>query len=281
MNSLRLAFTILIFLALAGTGNYMFKRFEESMVFFPDKYPLGNWNPENTADLIPEDVYFIDDSSNQLHGWFFKEETSKTTLLFFHGNAGNLSGRYDWALDLFRLKINVFIIDYPGYGKSDGRPSEQGLYDSAAAALKHLEEKFSIGKENIILYGKSLGGVPATYLAEKHQGFKGLILQSTFTNAKEMSSRVLPIPMIEKFLSLSLNTLKRIARVQTPVLIIHSRDDEMIPFEMAERLYQAAGYPKYLKLFDGAGHNDLIHIHKHKLLLDIKAFIAKSDGEKR
>ena len=246
--------------------------FENSFIYFPTKYPEGDWKAPARMQNKVEEVEFEASDGVKIHGWFVKGDGAKHTLLFFHGNAGNLSDRADWVDTLASLPTDILAIDYRGYGKSEGKPNEEGVYRDAMAAYQWLTETRKIPANKIILYGKSLGGAPACELASRVP-CGGLILQSTFTNAKDMAGTMMPLLPVKWFMRHRFDNLGKIAKIEIPKLIVHSRNDEIIPYAMAERLHEAAKEPKSLVTYDGAGHNDLIFHFQSDLLDRFRAFL--------
>ncbi|HSA30278.1 MAG TPA: alpha/beta hydrolase [Candidatus Omnitrophota bacterium] len=226
---------------------------ERRTVFLPsimvDAFP-------SDAGLEFEDIFFETEDKVKLNGWLVKASQHPeraATLIFFHGNAGNISDRIERLKILHRIGINVFVIDYRGYGKSEGAPSEQGIYLDAQAAFDHIKARPDIRQDRIIAYGVSLGGAAAADLATKRH-VNGLILESTFTSAPDMAKKILPIA--PRFMvKTRMDTLSKIKRVTVPKLIIHSPFDELVPYKMALRLYDAAPAPKELLKISGT-HNE-------------------------
>jgi fermentation-respiration switch protein FrsA (DUF1100 family) len=172
-------------------------------------------------------------------------------VLFCHGNAGNVSHRLD-TLQFFRsLGLGTLIFDYRGYGRSDGSPSEKGTYRDAEAAWRHLVEQRQIPPERIVILGRSLGGAVAARLAaDQRPG--ALVVESAFTSVPDLAARMFPVYPVHLLARIRYNTLKWIRRVHCPVLVVHSRDDEMIPFRHGRRLFEAAPEPKeFLELRGG------------------------------
>jgi hypothetical protein len=221
--------------------------YEDSLIYFPTKGGVRA-SPGEEVSLTGSDGV-------KIHGWYVAHPEAKATLLWLHGNAGNLEDRRDMLQDLRALPANVLVIDYRGYGKSEGQPSEEGLYRDARAAYDWLLTKTSA--DRIVLFGKSLGAGPACELASSVP-CGGLIVQSAFTRAPDMASRVLPMLFFARWIMHSkYDNLAKVAKIACPKLFIHSRADEIIPFEMAERLFAAAAEPKECAWFDRGGHNDL------------------------
>ena len=225
-----------------------------SMVYYPElpSRELGA-NPQQIG-LTYESVHFVTEDQQQLHGWFIPAPDSDEVLLFFHGNAGNISHRLD-SIEIFhQLGLSVFIFDYRGYGKSTGKPSEQGTYFDAIAAYDYLIRERSTKPDQLIYFGRSLGGAVASHLAVKHPP-KALILESTFTSAPEMASRLFPVFPMRWLTRFSYSNIGNIKSIHCPVLIVHSPDDEIIPYDLGRKLYDAANQPKQFLQIHG-GHNE-------------------------
>jgi uncharacterized protein len=261
--------------------------FEDSFIYFPAKFPEGFWVVENIpareGEVVPriEDCAFTASDGVRLHGWYCSP-SRKTggelapvpagmVLLWFHGNAGNISHRYDMIRMLMQIPVNIFIIDYRGYGKSEGTPSEQGLYADARAAWDYLTNERRIAPDRIIVFGKSLGGVAAIDLAGNVEP-AGLIVQSSFTSASDMAAAVLPFyPRF--FLRTTMDSKRKIARVGCPKLFIHSRADEVVPYELGRKLFEAAPEPKQFYEIERAPHNSMYIVGGKDYLEALRSFI--------
>jgi len=231
--------------------NVLFYSQQPSMVFYPSaelKSTPNDWGMDF------ENIALTTTDSVRLHGWYLPVKESKQALLFFHGNGGNISHRGESLKIFHSLGLNVLIIDYRGYGKSDGVMSEQGFYLDAMSAWQYLTAKRGFKPENIVIFGRSLGGAVATQLATQVDE-KALIVESTFSSVNDMVSMVMPL--ISKFIYLrySFNTEKIINQVKSPILLMHSQDDEVVPYELGEKVFAAAKSPKYFFELYG-GHND-------------------------
>jgi len=234
-------FLAVLLVAVAGT---IWLR-QPAMVFYPSAELVAT--PAEWG-LAYEEVKLTTSDGVSLNGWYLPQPGSKRTLLFFHGNAGNISHRGDSLRIFHRLGLNVLIIDYRGYGKSEGSPSEEGFYRDAEAAWRYLTEVRKVPAEKIVLFGRSLGGAVAARLAEKKEP-AGLILESTFTSAAEMARTVFPVLSRLTLLRYEFDSLQALPSIHAPVLVIHSPDDEIIPYALGEKLYQAADKPKrFLRL---------------------------------
>lgn len=189
----------------------------------------------------------------KITGWFVPVEQPRATLLFCHGNAGNISHRLD-SLRLFHeLGLAVFIFDYRGYGESEGEPSEAGFYRDAETAWRYLNETRKLPASEILLFGRSLGGAVAAYLAEHHHAM-GLVLESTFTSVPEMAAALYPWLPARAIVRYRYDTLSRLPNIEMPVLIIHSPEDEIIPYAQGRALYAQVRDPKYFLQIHGS-HN--------------------------
>ena len=280
-------------LALLGVGlaGYVML-FEDSFIYFPAKYPEGIWERaqprarEGEIVARVEDVQLTASDGVRLHGWFCTPQTvsagalepveTKATLLFLHGNAGNLSHRYEIIAELVKLPVNVFIIDYRGYGKSEGRPSEQGLYADARAAWDYLTTVRGIPAARIVIFGESLGGAVAIDLASKVSAC-GLIVQSSFTSVADMAAEVMPFA--PRFLiRTKMDSLSKIEHVSCPKLFIHSEADDIIPYRLGRRLFEAAHPPKEFYEVKNAPHNLTFDIGGAAIYEALRNFINSSCG---
>ena len=274
-----LGFWIAVGGALCGTIVVGAMILESQLIYFPTRYPEGLWDPKavtvNSGCTI-EDRFFTTSDGIRLHGWLCRPShaegmTGEMVLLWFHGNAGNLSQRTDLLFRLAMTPAQVFIIDYRGYGRSEGRPSEKGLYLDGRAAWDHLVREQRIAPDRIILLGKSLGGAVAIDLATEVQP-AGLIVQSSFTSVPDMAS--VHFPFVPKALvRTKMDNLAKIGDVSAPKLFIHSSDDEIVPFEQGRRLYEAASEPKRFFAVEGAGHNETWVVGGHAYNAAIRDFV--------
>ena len=242
-------------LALALAVLYVMLRwFEHSQVY----HPTHGFDADPAAlGLRFENVTFRAGDGIELHGWFFPALTnsaaSSPVFLVSHGNGGNVSHRLGQAQALLRLGAAVFLYDYRGYGRSQGRPSEAGTYLDAQAAYAWLRQR-GFAATNIVSYGESLGGGVAADLALR-ESVGGLVLQSTFTSMADIGSELFPWLPVRWLGTIKYDTLAKLPRVTAPVLVLHSRGDTLIPFRHAERNFAAAREPKRFAELQG-DHND-------------------------
>jgi len=242
---------IISFLALFLVGLFALVRYMETIgVFFPSRKMAVN---PSVMDLPFEDVYFKSEDNVAINGWFFRDPRATATLIFAHGNAGNMSDRLFKIKSFYDLGLNVFIFDYRGYGKSQGSPSEPGVYLDAQAAYDYLGSRGDVDMKKIILYGASLGGAVVIDLAT-HRDAALLVVESSFSSARDMAHILYPfVPPF--FLSLKFDSLQKVRALKVPKLFIHSPEDEVVPFWVGQKLYEAAGGPKEFLMIHG-GHND-------------------------
>ncbi len=189
----------------------------------------------------------------QLDSWFIPASDAAPTLLFFHGNAGNISHRLASIATFHDLDLNVFIFDYRGYGRSTGKPSESGVYRDAEAVWQYLTKHRGIDPHRIIVFGRSLGGAIAAWLAA-HTQPAAVIIESSFTSVPELASKLYPLAPTRLLTRLQFNTLEHIQNVRSPLLVIHSHEDDLIPFAHGKALYETAQVPKqFLELIGNHG----------------------------
>jgi uncharacterized protein len=227
---------------------------QPQMIFFPlsELYQTpADWGLEY------EDVKLDTADGVQLHGWYIPNRESEQVLLFFHGNAGNISHRRD-SIGLFhRLGLNVFIIDYRGYGKSEGKPGEQGLYKDAVAAWHYLTEEKGFDPDDVVIFGRSLGGAVAAQLAAGVEA-RGLILESTMSSARDFARAVFKILSRLVVVRYDFNTAQLVKSVHYPVLVLHSPEDEIMPFHLGEKIYDLANQPKHFVRMRGDHNNGFL-----------------------
>lgn len=231
--------------------NLLFWVLQPGMVFYPTR----------TLDATPadwglpfEDLTLPTPDGETLHGWFVPSPGATKSLLFLHGNAGNISHR-GASIEIFhRLGLNVLIIDYRGYGRSTGTASEDGVYLDARAAWDYLVEERHVAPQDIVIFGRSLGGAIAVDLAARVPA-GGLILESSFSSARDVARHLYPLLSSLVRLRMQLDSEGKIGEVSAPLLILHSPSDEIIPYSLGRRLFDAAPEPKRFADLIG-GHND-------------------------
>lgn len=243
---------------------------QDRLLYFPFK------DMEVTPAVIRlpfEEVTVTTFDSEKITAWWIPARNERGVLLFCHGNAGNISHRLD-SIDIFnRLGLSVLIFDYRGYGTSTGKPTEEGTYHDGEAAWRYLVDVQKKKPEKIILFGESLGGAVAAEIALRHES-GGLIIMSSFTSLPELAVRLypfLPGTLLSKF---SYSTIDKVGAINAPKLIIHSPDDEIVPFAMGRELYEKAAQPKQFLQIQG-GHNEGFLVSGNLYVQGLDAFISK------
>jgi len=231
--------------------------FEERLIFFPVKYDGSAYWRLNGS--VYEDVHFEADDGIRLHGWYFEHEEPRAVVLFSHGNAGNVTHRLEMAHRLQRLGLSVFVFDYRGYGRSEGRPHEQGVLADARAARKKLAELAGVAECEIVQMGRSLGGAVAVDLAAR-DGARGLVVESTFSSMPDVAAVHYPFLPVHRFMRTRLDSISIIGEYRGPVLQSHGDGDGIVPFHLGKRLYEAVDTDNvfFTQFFSIAGgdHND-------------------------
>ena len=248
------SYIISLLIALLLLNAFMYFQ-QPNMTFYPlselDGTP-ANWG------LDFENVNLQTTDGVRLHGWYVPAAGSEQVLLFFHGNAGNISHRRASLEVFYRLGLNVLMIDYRGYGQSQGSPSEAGLYMDASAAWAYLLDEKGFAADQVVIFGRSLGGAVAVDLASNVSA-RGLILESTMSSSRDFAQLVFPVLSRLIFMRFDFDSAAKLPSVKTPVLVLHSPDDEIMPFELGETVFEAANEPKAFVRMRG-GHNDGFHL---------------------
>lgn len=244
---------------------------QSRLLYFPD-------TPGRSLDATPadiglafEDVSLVAVDGVKLRGWFLPSPGARRVVVFCHGNAGNISHRLDWLRILHRLGLSVLIFDYRGYGRSEGRAREQGTYLDAEAAWAYLTQTRGYRPADIVLFGESLGGPIAAHLGMAVQP-GAVILASTFTSVPELAAhhyRIFPVRWLSRF---RYATVEYLGAVKAPVLVIHSRDDEIVPFAHGEALHRRAAEPKALLAIRG-DHNGGFLLSEPALVAGMQQFL--------
>ncbi len=246
---------------------------EEKFIFFPvaeiERTPRD-------AGLAFEDVYFTTADGVRVNGWWVSYSGARITLLWFHGNAGNISHRVDGLKRLHdKVNANVFIIDYRGYGRSEGTVSERGTYEDARAALQYLRSRKDLDPKSIVFFGQSLGAAVATELAVREECL-ALVLEAPFASIREMARVVFPLLPIGPLLRTRYDVAEKIKAVKAPVLVLQGDRDEVIPVEQGKKVFAAASAPKEFYTVRGAGHNDTFIVGGDAYFATVKDFIERA-----
>jgi len=239
-------------------------------VYYPDRILLAD---PGAIELHFESISFETTDGVKLSGWFIPSERARGVILFCHGNAGNISHRLDSIQIFHRLGLDVFIFDYRGYGQSQGKPTESGTYQDADAAWRYLIEERQVTPTEIIVSGRSLGRGVASWLAQSHTP-GALILESTFNSIRDIAARLYPFLPVRLLLRFEYNTADYLGRVSCPVLIVHSREDEIMPFSHGRRLFEVANEPKRFLELTGT-HNEGFLTSGKRYEEGLNAFISE------
>jgi fermentation-respiration switch protein FrsA (DUF1100 family) len=251
------------------------------MVFGLEKYLL--YIPERKLEATPaveslayEDVTFPARDGVKLHGWFIPAPGARFTFVWFHGNAGNISHRVNNIKYLHRLLgVHVFIFDYRGYGKSEGRFSdlcEAATYDDAVGAVAYVGTRPDVAQTRLVYFGRSLGAAIAVEVSRRDPPV-GLILETTFTSIRDMARVVVPYLPVRRLLRIRYDTVSKLPEVHVPILIVHGEQDEVVPLEQARRLLDAANPPKALYTIQGAHHNDTYIVGGERYFAELGRFL--------
>ena len=256
MNKYLVNISVKRILILIFTGIFVIILYCSNNLYFPEKEVYSSYYKY-------EDVYFKSSNNTMLNAWYIAPEEEMPTVLFSHGNGGNISYFFDMLIPAAEKGYGIFIYDYRGYGNSKGFPFEIGLYNDLRAAVKYLNENKNTHNNDIILWGLSLGGAVTSKIACEND-FKAVILQSTFTNIKDMGlatlQKNLHLPYTEYLVNFvpffqRYDTYSRIDKIKVPLLIIHSKNDSLIPYKLAEKNAKKAKFAKF-HLVEQDNHND-------------------------
>jgi pimeloyl-ACP methyl ester carboxylesterase len=248
--------------------------FTQSKYIYYPNYPCRKI--ETTPAMIGleyEDISFKTANNINLNGWFIPARDARGTVLFCHGNAGNISHRLESIQLFYQLKLNTFIFDYRGYGKSEGNPTEKGTYCDVYAAWEYLVQKKGVKPSEIIVFGFSLGGSIAAWLAHRHTP-KILIIESTFSSIPDLAADIYPLLPVRLLARFKYNTAEYIKKVNCPILIIHNRDDEIVPFSHGRRLFEIAKEPKEFSEIMGT-HNEGLTRSTGRYKDNLNSFISR------
>jgi fermentation-respiration switch protein FrsA (DUF1100 family) len=243
---------------------------EEQLIFHPSATIART---PRQVGLEFEEVFFTAGDGVRLHGWFVPHRRARATLVWFHGNAGNISHRVD-NIKLLHDKVNVhvFIFDYRGYGRSEGRVSEAGTYLDGEAALGYVRQRLGAGAADILLFGRSLGAAVATEIATRFDN-QGLILESPFISIAEMARVVMPFLPIGAWLRTRYDVGTKIKAIRVPLLVLHGDRDQIIPFSQGKAVFAAAPQPKKFFTIAGASHNDTYLVGGESYFQELSDFV--------
>lgn len=230
----RVAVAVAVAVLILGVGLFSIRRsLTDAMLFFPAK---GQWRKPSALGLPYEHVWLEAKDGTRTQAWWMPGNHGEPIVVMFHGNAGTISDRLENAKLLHDLGLTVMLPEYRGYGDSEGKPSEEGLYLDARAAL--AEARRRAPGWPVIVFGRSLGAAVAIDLAAA-ESVEGLVAESAFTSLKRVAGKALKVPFASLFTAYEFDSLSKIPRVDAPALVIHGEEDELIPFSMGEQLFEA------------------------------------------
>jgi fermentation-respiration switch protein FrsA (DUF1100 family) len=246
--------------------------FQGRLIYFPQVARELSVTPQRIG-LAFEDVWVESAPGVEVHGWYVPHPRARGTVLFFHGNAGSIGLRLDWVRMFHDLGYAVYMIDYRGYGRSRGEPTEAGTYADATAAWAHLTQARGTAPQDIVIAGESLGGAVAAELASRTTP-RALILQSTFLSIPTLAGeiyRFLPVRWLSRY---RYDTEARMQAISAPVLIAHSPQDELVPYRHGRELFARAAGPKHFVELRG-GHNEAFLFAREAWVAELAAFLAR------
>jgi fermentation-respiration switch protein FrsA (DUF1100 family) len=232
--------------------------------------PLVNGYQEDEINFDYKEIFIQNKEGIKLKAWLHEKDLiNKKTIIFFHGNAGNLRNRNYKLNELSKLDINFLIVAYRGFSGNQGKPNERGLYEDARSTLNWLKIK-GVKEKNLILYGESLGAAVAIETAQ-NKDLAGIILESPFTSMVELAQKYYPVLPVKFLLKDKYETIKKLPNINSPLLVLHGKLDNIVPFFMGKKLFEKANEPKFKYFIDDDDH--MIR-YDQKLLDKIKKFIS-------
>ena len=230
---------------------------DQFLVYHPAPWVERDW--ARLSRLPLQEVWFEAADGTRLFGWYVESSGGPATLLWCHGNAGNIINRLENLVELYKHGFSVFLFDYRGYGRSQGRPTEEGLYQDAMAAYAYLSESRRVAPERLVIFGRSLGGAVAAEVASQRPP-AGLVLESVFPSVEALAKHHYFGLPVHWLLGARFTLVDRLPRIAAPILVIHGDRDEIVPLELGQQVFDAARGPKAFYLVQGAGHNDLYQV---------------------
>ena len=268
--------TVLTLLAMLAAGYgvllVLMYALQSRLLYLPDVAGTGLATTPASIGLDFESVDLTTPDGIRLHGWYLPVREARRVVLFCHGNAGNISHRLDSLRIFHDLGLAVLIFDYRGYGDSAGRPTEAGTYADAATAWRWLREARGYRSSEIVLFGRSMGAAVAAELATRVEP-AAVILESAFTSVPDLAARYYWYLPVRQLARLRYPTIEQVARIKAPVLVVHSRDDEIVPFEHGLAIFARADEPKSLLEIAG-DHNGGFLISGQRYRNGLEVFIA-------
>jgi fermentation-respiration switch protein FrsA (DUF1100 family) len=249
------------------------RAFRRSQLFAPSREPLISWDPSDYG-IPPEAVRQLElnrPGRKGLHGWYCTARNPVASVLFFHGNAGNLTNMAHMIAPLLDIGVNVLMFDYQGYGKSGGRPELRGVLEDGMAMARLHDQLRPYGVPSIA-WGFSLGGAIASDVVTRIP-FDGLILQSTFTSLRDMARLMFPGVAVHRLSGSVLDTMRALRQLDLPLLLLHGSADEVVPHAMSHQIFDAYRGPKTLRILEGRLHKDLFQPAPAEAVENVRQFL--------
>ncbi len=263
-------------------GRLMLESLERQLIYFPTREREDLPTPLLENAVAVDEVWLDAGDGIRVHGIYAGAENAFADLLFFHGNAGNLYDRLDNVVLLVESGFNVLIMDYRGYGKSGGQPSERALYDDGLLAYRYLIDERGVDPARLVLFGRSLGSTVAIELGTQHPA-GAVIIESAFTSAPALAGihyGFLP-GVVLRTMSHKFESISKMSRLQAPVLCVHGNVDSIVPMKMGRQLFEAAPEPKEWYEITGAGHNDTLLVGGGAYFRRLVEFVRRHVGSER
>lgn len=265
---LKTIFSIVLFLVIMRV---YFLLLEQQSLY----HPRANIEQTPSEYKIPyEEVEIETDDGQRLYGWYIPASGAQVTIMYFHGNAGNISDRLHKVSFFHELGVNFLIVDYRGYGRSTGKPSEKGFYLDAKAQYDYLVARKHLKPDAIVAYGKSLGVGVAIELAVREK-IRSLILEGGFDSVVSVAQDIYPFLPVRFIVSQNYDNARKISRITVPKLIVHGLQDDVMPIKYGKRLFDAAAAPKQFLAFPG-GHNEDIYVVSEEYKQKLRSFLGMS-----
>jgi fermentation-respiration switch protein FrsA (DUF1100 family) len=246
---------------------------DQFVVYHPEPWLEKDW--ARLSGLPLEEVWFPAADGARLFGWYVESSVTNAVLLWCHGNAGNIINRLDNLRELYRLGLSVFLFDYRGYGRSEGRPSEEGLYQDGFGAYEYVARIRRVRPDRLILFGRSLGAAVAGELAAQKPA-AGLILESCFPSVEALAKfHYLGLP-VHWLLGAKFRLIDRLPHISLPLLVIHGDRDDVVPLQLGRQVFEAAKEPKAFYVVRGADHNNVPFVGGSSYFAQLKTFIQSA-----
>ena len=272
-----MAFRVLVDVALVCGGLAALVYLLQGKIIFPATRQVYR-TPQTAFQWEFEDLR-LPVGDHVTHGWFLPVENARGTVLFSHGNAGNIADRLESVGMFRRLNVNVLVYDYGGYGYSTGRPSEERSYADIRAMWRYLTEERGIPPEQIVLFGRSLGGGMTCELAAEVTP-AGVVLESTFLSTRAMARKMIPWLPVAPLIRHRFDNEAKVSKFTSPLMVIHSPDDTLIPYDHGRRLFELAPEPKRFVEIHG-DHNEGFVLSMDTWTDAVDAFIESTLGKPR